>query len=85
MRRRPMGLTPRQIVCLQAIKEHHGKTGVMPSMSELQAVLGMASRGAVHRLLLQLEERGAIIRVSRRPRAIRVAEQHCPHCGGAVS
>jgi SOS-response transcriptional repressor LexA len=57
----------------------------MPSLSELQAALGMASRGAVHRLLRELEERGAITRLSRRPRAIRVAERHCPHCGGAVA
>ena len=84
MKRRRMSLTPRQTACLEAINQHHAQAGVMPSLSELQSALGMASRGAVHRLLLQLEERGAITRASRRPRAIRVAERQCPHCGGTV-
>lgn len=85
MRRRQIGLTPRQSACLEAINAHQMKTGAMPSLSDLQGALGMASRGAVHRLLLQLEERGAITRLSHRHRAIRIVERHCPHCGGAVA
>lgn len=81
---RRTGLTPRQNACLQAIKSHFVETGVMPNTPELQAVLGMASRGGVHRLLVQLETRGAIKRTAHRARGIRLTQSICPHCGGEL-
>jgi repressor LexA len=81
---RRMGLTPQQSACLQAIRSHHGGTGAMPSISDLQTAMGMASRSAVHRLLVQLEVRGAIKRAAGRARAIRLTTVSCPHCGGEL-
>ena len=78
------GLTPHQRACLNAIRTHHGGTGSMPSISELQTALGISSRSAVHRLLVQLEARGAIKRRAHRARAIRLMADTCPHCGGEL-
>jgi repressor LexA len=78
------GLTPRQSSCLDAIRQHRHATGAMPSISDLQGALGHLSKTAVHRLLRQLESRGAIKRVRGRARAIRIVDDHCPHCGGVL-
>jgi repressor LexA len=78
------GLTPRQRACLDAIGTHREGTGSMPSISELQTILGIPSRSAVHRLLVQLEARGAIKRRAGRARAIRLVAAACPHCGGEL-
>jgi repressor LexA len=56
----------------------------MPSISELQDALSNPSKTAVHRLLRQLESRGAIKRVRGRARAIRILDDQCPHCGGLL-
>jgi SOS-response transcriptional repressor LexA len=85
MRARIGGLTPRQTACLHAIRNLSAVRGVMPSLSELQRALGVRSRSSVRKLLLQLESRGAIERVSRRARAIRLVEIRCPYCDGAFS
>lgn len=82
---RPTGLTPQQSACLGALRAHHARLGVMPSISELQAALGTPSRSVVHRLLVQLEHRGAIKRLARRARAIRITRSACPHCGGDLN
>jgi repressor LexA len=79
-----LGLTPRQNACLAAIRAHRDEEGTMPSLSELQTRLQLASRSGVHRLLTQLEMRGAIRRASGRARAIQIATATCPHCGGDV-
>jgi repressor LexA len=82
--RGPTGLTPRQRDCLEAIRVHQEDRGAMPSIAELQSQMGIASKSGVHRLLLQLETRGAIKRVAGRARAIRIATSKCPHCGEVV-
>jgi repressor LexA len=79
-----LGLTPRQRLCLDAIRAHHGATRAMPSIAELQTALGKPSKTAVHRLLVQLEKRGAIRRKRGQARAIRVIDNSCPHCGGEL-
>jgi len=81
---RRTGLTPQQNGCLEAIRAHHTVRGAMPSISDLQTALGMASKSAVHRLLVQLESRGAIKRAAGRARAIRLMTSSCPHCGGEL-
>jgi SOS-response transcriptional repressor LexA len=74
-------LTPRQKDCLDAIKAHRGRTGTMPTLEELRAAISAASRSDVHRLLKELEQRGAI-RVERNVwRGIVVLDEKCPHCG----
>lgn len=84
MSKRQTGLTVRQHQCLEAIREHHSRTGVMPSASELMETLGLSSKSAAHSLLAGLESRGAIRRKPGRARAIRLVGSRCPHCGGDV-
>lgn len=81
---RRIGLTPQQRRCLDAIGAYEKNTGAMPSISELQTSLGVGSRSAVHRLLVQLEARGAIKRKAGKSRAIRLASASCPNCGGEL-
>ena len=83
--RRRSGLTPQQNECLKAIKLHHSRTGAMPSLAEIALDLSIASKSDVHRLLVQLEERGAIRRLRGRARAITLVARECPHCGGALA
>jgi SOS-response transcriptional repressor LexA len=78
----PMGLTPKQRACLDAIETHFAQTRTMPSIENLRVMLGSGSKAAALRLLRQLEERGRIARIPRRVRAIRLLETApCPHCG----
>ncbi len=78
----PMGLTQKQRACLDAIEAHLARTRAMPSVEELRLALGFGSKGAVLRLLRQLEERGRIARLPQRARAIRLLQNEaCPHCG----
>lgn len=76
-----MGLTRRQQACLDAIAAHRKATGTMPTLEELRRVLGLASKSAVSRLLLRLEDRGAIKRMHGCARAIAIRRTRCPHCG----
>jgi repressor LexA len=76
-----IGLTPRQRRCLDAIQAFQTKTGTMPSIEELRAILGLASKSAVSQIISRLVERGAVRRVAGRARAIAIATPRCPHCG----
>jgi repressor LexA len=78
----PEPLTPKQRNCLDAIAAHAARTRSMPTLEELRQALGSGSRAAVLNLLKQLEARGAIERLPRRARAIRlVSPPVCPRCG----
>jgi SOS-response transcriptional repressor LexA len=82
----PTGLTPKQRACLDAIKAHFAKTRAMPSVENLRSALGSGSKAGVLRLLRQLEERGRIVRLPRRARAITLLDEDtCPHCGERLS
>ena len=75
------GLTVRQRACLDAIETYFARTRAMPSVENLRLALGFSSKGGVLRLLRQLEERGRIVRVPLRARAIRLLSEHeCPRC-----
>ena len=77
----PIGLTPKQRACLDAIEAYFGRTRTMPSIEDLRLTLCFTSKTGVLRLLRQLEERGYIARVPLRARAIRLLrEKACPHC-----
>ena len=54
-----LGLSKRQRDCLTLI-ERLSANGVAPSLGELTAVMGYASRSATHRLLTCLRERGYV-------------------------
>lgn len=70
------GLTARQADALDCIKRHIGQHGEAPVLTEIAAALGLKSKTSALRLVVGLEERGAIHR--RRlhgtvwPRGIRV-------------
>lgn len=55
------GLTRRQNDLLTII-EDAAVAGVAPSYAEMRAALGVASNSAVHKLVIQLERRGHIVR-----------------------
>jgi repressor LexA len=75
------GLTTSQRACLDAIEAYVQRTRTMPSVENLRVALGFSSKGAVFRLLRQLEERGRIARVPLRARAIRLLDDKgCPRC-----
>lgn len=75
------GLTQKQRACLDAIEAHLERTRTMPSMEELRRTLGCGSKAGVLRLLRQLEERGRIVRLPHRARAIQLLQNDvCPHC-----
>jgi len=75
------GLTRRQRACLETLKLFQQEHGVMPTVEELRRLLGLTSKSAASRLLLRMEERGAIRRVHGCARAITIRRPACPHCG----
>lgn len=69
-------LTRKQRELLDFIGQYQDEhRGVSPSLDEMAAGVGYASKGAVHRVLTCLEERGAIERVPNRARALRIVEE----------
>lgn len=82
----PMGLTEKQRRCLDAIRAHFAQSRAMPSVEDLRVALALGSKTGVFRLLRQLEERGRIVRLPRRARAIRIVEDaRCPGCGASIA
>lgn len=63
-------LTEPQESLLTFIKQEISATGRAPSVQQMADELGYASKGNVHRLLVCLEDRGAIRRLPYRARAI---------------
>jgi repressor LexA len=80
------GLTAQQRACLDAIERYFQRARVMPSIEDLRVALDFSSRAGVLRLLRQLEERGHIVRMPLRARAIRLLHSGpCPKCGEPLS
>jgi SOS-response transcriptional repressor LexA len=69
-----LSFTRKQDKLLAFIKERLAEGKVAPSYEEMAEHMGYASKGNVHRLLIGLEERGAIRRLPFRARAIEVLE-----------
>ena len=67
---RPFGLTHAQANLLEFIRAYYDEAGVMPSFEEMKRGIGSASKSAVHRLVCALEERGHLMRMPNRARAI---------------
>lgn len=68
------GLTPRQGECLDFIRDYTEKHGGSPSYNEIGQAIGIASKSVVHRLIIALDDRGAIVRLPYRGRSLRVVE-----------
>lgn len=71
------GLTVAQAELLSFIR-WEAEAGRTPSYEEMKSALGLASKSGVLRLLTALEERGFIIRLPNRARAIALVEEPTP-------
>lgn len=69
---RVAGLTRAQFDLLTFIRGYAEDKGYPPSFDEMCEAMGLASKSGVHRLLVALEERGAIRRLPHRARAIEI-------------
>ncbi len=67
-------LTPVQLRVLSFVKSRISETGVSPTYDEICRGLGMSSRGYVANVMRRLEQRGAIVRMRGRARAVRVVD-----------
>jgi repressor LexA len=67
-------LTAREQAVLDAITGSVRDRGYPPSLQEIGDQVGLASVGSVHRVLLNLELKGAIRRAHNLPRAITVID-----------
>ena len=85
-----MGLTPRQRSLHVFIADYIAREYHAPSYEQMKRHMGLRSKSGIHRLVVSLEERGAIRRLRGRARAIEVIEQpqsdepagvHCGCCG----
>lgn len=71
-----MSLTAKQAEVLAFIKAYMAEhDGLAPSTDEMRVACGLKSKSNVHRILRCLEERRAIRRMFRRPRAIEILDK----------
>lgn len=66
------GLTAHQKRVLEYLVAFIAERGIAPSYDQIQAHLGLKSKSSVHRVIHELEERGAIHRLPNRARAITI-------------
>lgn len=72
-RRADMGLTVRQRQCLGFIRGYLEMSGgISPSYDQIGEFIGLASKSGIHRLIVGLEERGAIRRLPGQARSIQL-------------
>lgn len=67
---RNVGLTARARDLLAFLRAYIGEHGIGPSYDEMRVALDLKSKSAIHRLLTQLVERGAVRWMPNRTRAI---------------
>lgn len=80
-----ISLTPQQQKLLTFIKHTMSKNdGVPPRYVDMATHMGFVSKSGVHRILIQLEKRGRIVRLKGLARAIEIIDATCPHCGGSL-
>lgn len=64
------GLTPRQKEALSFIGGFIERNGYSPSLDEVAKALGLSGKGNVHRLISELEKRGAIRKLPNKNRSM---------------
>lgn len=70
------GLTAVQQQLLAYIRSYmKDNDGIAPTLTDMAAYMGLASRSGVHRILNSLVERGAIRRIPNKTRAISITER----------
>lgn len=70
-----LGLTPEQARLLAYIAEFSEREGHSPSYEQMKRAMGLASKSGINRLVVALEERGAIVRLPNHSRAISVVDR----------
>ena len=63
-------LTRKMLKLYRIMEEYKARNGVMPSYQEMSDMMELHSKSGIHRLILALEERGALVRLPDRARAI---------------
>jgi SOS-response transcriptional repressor LexA len=81
----PFGLTPGQSRALSFIRSHIAQRRCAPSLDQIAAACGLASKSGAHRLVSALEERGHIRRLANRARTITLSEPAPMSCSLSVS
>lgn len=69
---RVVGLTAHQKRVLEYLAAFVAENGIAPTYDQIVAHLGLASKSGVHRVIHELEERGAIQRLPNRARSITI-------------
>lgn len=80
-----IGLTQRQGDVLAFLKAEARAGRPAPSFDEIAAHLGLRSKASVHRIVTALEERGHLVRMPFRARAVGLAVDPAAHTASAVS
>lgn len=70
-----IGLTQVQANCLSFLKDYKDEKGIAPSYDEIMEHFGWTSKCSVNRVMLRLEERGAIRRMPAKARAIEIVPE----------
>lgn len=78
-------LTRKQSELLTYLSDHMQQHDVPPSFDEMRDALGLASKSGVHRLVCGLEERGYIMRLANRARAIEILKPVTAAASGVVT
>lgn len=86
-------ITKRQRECL-AIVARGQMNGLVPSFDEIKYEMNLKSRSGINKFMVGLEERGAIIRISDKPRSteltakgwrwLRIGNNICPCCNQEI-
>ncbi|HEY1503206.1 MAG TPA: hypothetical protein VGF92_02840 [Stellaceae bacterium] len=75
MRHRSPELTPRMLVCMQAVQRLAAELGRMPYGREIGDAIGIKGRGEIDRLLTGLADRGFITRAKFRKGGITILKR----------
>ena len=65
-------LTKKQKELLNYIQKFQSKNGVTPSYEEMKSALNLKSKSGIHRLILDLEERGFVKRLAHKARSLEI-------------
>ncbi len=67
-------LTRKMLKLYRIMEDYKERNGVMPSYDEMVDMMGVKSKSGINRLIESMEERGAIERIPRKARAIRLLD-----------
>lgn len=74
-------MTPRQKQALDFIKAFIGEHGYSPSYDEIGGHLGLFGKGGIHRIVMNLRDRGYIKLLKHRARSIEIVDIANDPCG----